>query len=72
MSHPHQDLTRTILSVLFIAGLIVACFWIMRPFLPAIVWALTLVVATWPLKIRVQRHTGNRRGIAGRFMTLAL
>ena len=72
MSHPHQDLTRTTLSVLFIAGLIVACFWIMRPFLLAIVWALTLVIATWPLMLQVQRHAGNRRGIAVLVMTLAL
>ena len=72
MSHPHQDLTRTTLSVLFIAGLIVACFWMMRPFLLAIVWALTLVIATWPLMLQVQRHAGNRRGIAVLVMTLAL
>ena len=43
-----------------------------RPFLPAIVWALTLVIATWPLMLQVQRHTGNRRGIAVLVMTLAL
>jgi len=36
----------------------------MRPFLPAIIWAVTLVVATWPLMLQVQHHTGNRRGIA--------
>ena len=44
----------------------------MRPFLLAIVWALTLVIATWPLMLQVQRHTGNRRGIAVLVMTLAL
>jgi predicted PurR-regulated permease PerM len=72
MSQPHQDLTRTTLSVLFIGGLIVACFWIMRPFLAAIIWALTLVIATWPLMLQVQRYAGNRRGIAVLVMTLAL
>jgi predicted PurR-regulated permease PerM len=72
MSHPHQDLARTTLSVLFIAGLIVACIWIMRPFLPAIVWALTLVIATWPLMLQVQHRAGNRRGVAVLVMTLAL
>ena len=72
MSPPHQDLTRTTLSVLFIGGLIVACFWVMRPFLPAIVWALTLVIATWPLMLQVQHFAGNRRGIAVLVMTLAL
>src|SRR4051794_19256387 len=72
MSQKHQDLTRTTLSVLFIAGLIIACFWVMRPFLPAIIWALTLVIATWPLMLRIQRYAGNRRGIAVLVMTLAL
>jgi predicted PurR-regulated permease PerM len=72
MLQRHQDLTRTTLSVLFIGGLIVACFWLMRPFLPAIIWALTLVIATWPLMLQVQRYAGNRRGIAVLVMTLAL
>ena len=72
MPPSHQDLTRTTLSVLFIGGLIVACLWLMRPFLPAIIWALTLVIATWPLMLKVQRHTGNRRGVAVLVMSLAL
>jgi len=72
MSQPHQDLTRTTLSVLFIGGLIAASFWVLRPFLPAIIWALTLVIATWPLMQRVQRYAGNRRSLAVLIMTLAL
>ncbi len=54
------------------AGLIAACFWILRPFLPAIIWATTLVVATWPLMERVQLRLWNRRGLAVAVMTLAL
>src|SRR5271166_4171759 len=72
MTHPHQDLTRSTLAVLFIGGLMAASFWVMRPFLPAIVWAVTLVIATWPLMLRVQRSMGNRRGPAVLVMTLAL
>jgi predicted PurR-regulated permease PerM len=68
----HSDLTRTTLAVLFVGGLIAACFWILRPFLPAIIWATTLVVATWPLMLRVQRRLWNRRGLAVAVMTLAL
>ena len=69
---PHQDLTRTTLAVLFIGGLIAASFWVLRPFLLATVWAMTLVIATWPLMLRVQRYAGNRRGPAVLVMTLAL
>jgi predicted PurR-regulated permease PerM len=72
MSHPHQDLTRSTLAVLFIGGLIAASFWVMQPFLPAIAWAVTLVVATWPLMLQVQHLAGNRRGPAVLVMTLAL
>jgi predicted PurR-regulated permease PerM len=72
MAHPHQDLTRSTLAVLFIGALIAASFWVMRPFLPAITWAITLVVATWPLMLWVQRRLGNRRGLAVLVMTMAL
>ena len=68
----HSDLTRTTLAVLFVGGLIAACFWILRPFLPAIIWATTLVVATWPIMLRVQLRLWNSRGLAVAVMTLAL
>ena len=68
----HQDLTRTTLAVLFITGLIAATLWVLLPFLPAIVWAITLVVSTWPLMLRVQHYAGNRRGLAVLVMTVAL
>jgi len=67
-----RDLTRVTLAVLFIGGLLVASFWVIQPFLPAIVWATTLVLATWPLMLWIQRHTGNRRGIAVLVMVLIL
>jgi predicted PurR-regulated permease PerM len=68
----HQDLTRTTLAVLFIGGLIAATLWVLWPFLPAIVWAMTLVVSTWPLMLRVQHYAGNRRSLAVLAMTAAL
>jgi predicted PurR-regulated permease PerM len=68
----HQDLTRTTLAVLFIGGLIAATLWVLWPFLPAIVWAMTLVVSTWPLMLRVQRYLGHRRSLAVLVMTVAL
>lgn len=68
----HQDIGRITLSVLFIGGLILASFWVMQPFLPAILWATTLVLATWPLMLWVQRRVGNRRGLAVLVMTLAI
>ena len=72
MQHSRHDLTRSMLAVLFIGGLIAASFWVMRPFLPAIIWAVTLVIATWPLMLRVQHYAGNRRGVAVFVMTVGL
>lgn len=66
------DLARITLAVLFIGGLLMASFWLMRPFLPAILWATALVVATWPLLLSVQRYAGGRRWVAVLVLTLAI
>ena len=65
----HSDLGRTTLGVFFIAGLVVICLWILRPFLPAIVWAATLVIATWPIMRRVEARLWGRRSLAVTAMT---
>ncbi len=49
-----RDLTRTVLAVLLMAILIGASFWILRPFLLAIIWAAMIVVATWPMMLKLQ------------------
>src|SRR2546427_8085133 len=67
-----RDLARATLAVLFIAGMIVASFWVLRPFLPAFVWATMIVVATWPLMLRVQSALWGRRGLAVAVMTVVL
>ena len=67
-----SDLTRPTLAVLFIGGLIVAAFWVLRPFLGAIVWATLIVVPTWPVMLRVQARLRNRRSYAVAVLTLAL
>ena len=46
MAEPRTDLARNTLGVLFIAGLILAAFWILRPFIGPAIWATTIVVAT--------------------------
>jgi predicted PurR-regulated permease PerM len=66
------DITRTTLAVLFIGILIAASFWILRPFLSAIVWATIIVIATWPLFLKLQQRLWGRRGLAVTFMTVVL
>jgi predicted PurR-regulated permease PerM len=67
-----RDLVRTMLAILFVAGMIAASFWILWPFLPATIWATTLVVTTWPVMLRVQRQLWRRRWLAVVVMTVAL
>jgi predicted PurR-regulated permease PerM len=72
MADTRPDLTRTVLAVLFIGLLIGLSLWILRPFLAAIVWALMIVVSTWPAMRAVQARVGGKRSRAVAVMTLAL
>jgi len=72
MAITQRDLTRATLSVLSIVGLISISFWILRPFLPALIWATMIVVATWPIMLRAQAMLWGRRSLAVLVMTVAL
>ena len=67
-----RDLARTTFAVLFIGLLLGTALWILQPFLGPIVWATMVVVATWPVMLRVQGATWGRRAPAVVVMTLAL
>ena len=64
MSHSTQPPIHTTLQLLFIGLLIGGSFWILKPFLLALLWATIIVVATWPLLLRVQSRLWNKRGLA--------
>ncbi len=66
------DLARVTLMVLIIFVLIAASLWTMLPFLGALIWAATIVVATWPLLLRVQSMAGGRRWVATLTMTVVM
>jgi len=67
-----DELTRLLLTVIVIGGLIAASLWILRPFLGAIVWAIMIVVATWPMMLWVQRKARGRRWVAVTVMSTVL
>jgi predicted PurR-regulated permease PerM len=56
-----KDLVRNILVISLTGALLAACFWIMKPFLPALIWATMIVIATWPLMIIVEKKVMGRR-----------
>jgi predicted PurR-regulated permease PerM len=72
MDEIQRDLTRTVLAVLFIVGLIGAAVWILRPFLAAIVWATMITVATWPVMLALDAWLWPSRSLAVAVMTVAL
>jgi len=71
LQQKQQDLTRVFLAILLMAVLIGASFWILRPFLLSVVWAVMIVVATWPMMLRLQARL-RRRGLAVTIMSGAM
>lgn len=66
-----RDVSRTVLAVLLIVVLILASFWVLRPFLLSLVWAMMIVVATWPVMLKVQARL-RRRALAVTVMSGAM
>ncbi|MBD8161785.1 AI-2E family transporter YdiK [Erwinia persicina] len=66
------DLPQIVFLLLFISLTIVACFWVVQPFILGFAWASMVVIATWPLMIKIQGWLWGRRGLAVLVMTLLL
>ena len=69
--YPAIDLARITLAVIFICLLIIASLWILEPFVPALIWAIMIVVSTWPLLMWEQQFLG-RRSLAVFVMSVAM
>jgi predicted PurR-regulated permease PerM len=67
-----RDLTRTLLAICCLVLLVAGSLWVLRPFFGPTIWATMVVVATWPLMLRVQAALWNRRSLAVVVMTLLL
>ncbi len=72
--NPRQpvDIARILLVIAILSALTVGSLYILRPFLPGLIWATTIVVATWPMMRAIQRRCGNRRWLATTIMILLL
>ena len=67
-----RDLPRIVLGVLFILLIGGGSLYILKPFLPAIIWATMIVVATWPILMVLQKRLGGSRALAATAMMLLL
>lgn len=72
MNAPRPDLARLVLSILFICALILLSVAILIPFFGALIWATTIVVATWPVLEALQKRLWGKRGLAVAVLTLVL
>jgi predicted PurR-regulated permease PerM len=66
------DVARVTLGVACLVALLAGTLWILRPFLGAMIWAATIVVATWPIMMRLEARVGGRRAISAATMSAVL
>ncbi|MFT8211326.1 MAG: AI-2E family transporter YdiK [Symbiopectobacterium sp.] len=66
------DLPRILFSLMFITIMIIACFWVVQPFILGFAWASMVVIATWPLMLKMQKLLWGKRSLAVTGMTLLL
>ena len=50
--------------------LAVGCILVLKPFITGLLWALIVVISTWPLYLRLEQALGGRTGLAAMIMTL--
>ncbi|XOD70079.1 MAG: AI-2E family transporter YdiK [Sodalis sp. (in: enterobacteria)] len=67
-----DDLPRILCTVTFIVLMSIGCFWIIQPFILGFLWASMVVIASWPLLIKVQHLLWEKRLLAVLVMTLLL
>lgn len=67
-SQKRLDLPKLIFGFASIILMIAACFWVLNPFILGFVWAGMMVIATWPLLLRIEARLWNKRWLAALIM----
>ncbi|APC11614.1 MULTISPECIES: AI-2E family transporter YdiK [Providencia] len=71
-SQKRLDLPKLIFGLLSIILMIAACFWVLNPFILGFVWAGMMVIATWPLLLRLEARLWRKRWLAALVMVLLI
>jgi predicted PurR-regulated permease PerM len=66
-----RPIDRVAASVV-LAVIVVGCYFVLQPFLSAMLWAFILCCATWPVFLRVRKLARGSDGWASLMMTLAI
>jgi predicted PurR-regulated permease PerM len=72
MNDQRSQLISNAIVLACVAALLWGVLAVLRPFLSALVWAAIIVVATWPIMLRVERLFGGHRGLAVTAMSSGL
>ncbi len=72
MNEQRSQLISNAIVLACLTVLLLGVLAVLRPFLSAIIWSAIIVVATWPIMLRVQRLCGGRRSLAVAAMTSGL
>ena len=69
MADVPRDFTGRMFGLLCVFALIASSIWILSPFLGALIWAATIVVATWPVLKSLEGWLWGKRSLAVTIMT---
>ncbi len=72
LPNKNYDLPQIMFGVLFIALMTIASIWVVKPFILGFAWAGMIVIATWPVMIRIQSLLWGKRILAVMVMTILL
>ena len=72
LSTTPSELARNLLIILVLSALMIGTLWVLLPFLPAFIWAVTIVASTWPLLIGLQRRLWGKRWLATTVMVVGM
>jgi predicted PurR-regulated permease PerM len=60
------------ITLTLLAVIVVGCYFVLQPFLSAIIWSFILCLATWPVYTRVRILVRGRAALAALLMTLGI
>ncbi len=72
LSTTPSELARNLLVILVLSLLMIGTLWVLLPFLPAFIWAVTIVASTWPLLVGLQRRLWGKRWLATTVMIIGM
>jgi predicted PurR-regulated permease PerM len=69
---PAEGRMRQYVQLAAVAVIIICCYLVLRPFMPALLFAAVVCSASWPLYVRLRRLLRNRPTLAALVMSLLL